>query len=218
MRRRQQKGLPLRRLAFVFALCAAVLVALSGTAVADTTLTFTGVNGASQGGYYVSPYTATVNGVPTMIFCDDFVHEVTWNETWTAYVSSFDSLTHVRFKDDDTLQDYDEAAFLIEQSLSHPSEYGNVQYAIWAIFNPTQAEGSSGFITSGTDSSSYWLSLAESQHFHPGEFSNWRVYTPKDSGEGSPQEMLGPTPAPEPGTLLLLGTGMVGLIRKRRKQ
>ena len=42
-----RKDYPMRRLTIVFTLCASVLLALSGTAVADTTLTFTGVNGAS---------------------------------------------------------------------------------------------------------------------------------------------------------------------------
>ena len=40
---------------------------------ADTvTLQLTGLNGATQGGYYVGPVSGTVNGTPITMVCDDF--------------------------------------------------------------------------------------------------------------------------------------------------
>lgn len=202
---------------------AAILASLVGTASANTvTLTFTGVNGATQGGFYVSPYYATVGGTPDVsIYCDDFLHEITFNETWTANISTFDSLTNVRFNTgthEDVVRRYDEEAWLIEQLASNPTHLGDINFAMWAIMDPA-VETDAGF-TTGTLGSQYWLTLAESKTFTPGEFSNWEVLTPTSSDPGSAQEMFTMVPTPEPASLTLLGTGLLALgafIRKKKK-
>lgn len=196
-----------------------MLFVLAAAAAAGTvSITYRGPNGERQGGAPVGPYLGTVNGSPAKFICDDFLHSIHPGEKWNANVSTFDSLKHVRFKDNDTLQDYEEAGFLVEQMLTAPkSEYGDIQYAIWAIFNPSVVNAK-GFTTTGTTSSSHWLNLTDHQTFRPGEFSNLIIYTPTSNGSRAPQEFFSFVPTPEPGTLLLLGTGLVWLSRRKKKQ
>ncbi len=51
-------------------------------------MVFTGVNGAQDGQYYVSPYIGTMNGQTVTLFCDDMLHEVTFGQTWSANVTN----------------------------------------------------------------------------------------------------------------------------------
>src|SRR5271154_6218713 len=76
----------------------ALLLLMTPLAHADgtTTMQFTGVNGANNGVYYVSPYTGTMNdgtaGAQTVsLFCDDINNEVSVGEVWNANVTNLSS-------------------------------------------------------------------------------------------------------------------------------
>src|ERR1700689_2418331 len=60
-------------------------VAGAGYATAQSTFTLTGVgSNIVLDGIYISPYTATINGVQTAVICDDFKDEVYVGESWMA--------------------------------------------------------------------------------------------------------------------------------------
>lgn len=201
-----------KRLSFLMLAAIAAVVLLAPSAMADgteVTVTLTGVSGGVQGGVYTSPYFATVGGETNVgIVCDDYNHEVTMGETWTAYEYNFSNLSGVRFQGANpaaTLQLYDEAAWLITQLAANPSDSGDISFAIWAIFSPNVLT-TPGYLDGNA---AWWLNQAENQTYHSGEFSNFLILTPTDPGPDSAQEYLVMTP--EPGSILLLGVGIIAL-------
>jgi hypothetical protein len=158
-------------------------------------LTSAGSNVAD--GIYVSPYYATVNGVPnTKVVCDDFDDDSHLNTVpWSASIVSLSSLASPSNllntawgAAGKTFQMYEEAAWLtmplLSQTAGTPGQV-NYSYAVWAVFDPI---GVANWLNSYGDTATYnavfgpngllACAAAAASSFTPGQFSNVLIITP----------------------------------------
>ena len=150
-------------------------------------ITFVSPGALAQGGFYVGPYNFTVDSQSKSLVCDDFIDHITAGESWNANVYTFSDLSQAKFAPAG-LQSYGEAAWLYEEGLLHTNAWSDIQYAIWAVFNPDPVKASSGWTTG----SSNWLATSQQQAFTANEFHGIKFYTPTQLTNG-PQELIGGT-------------------------
>lgn len=202
----------------------AVVLLLAPFAFADggsaVQVEFTGVNGANDGQYYVSPYYGVINpgtssAQNVVLFCDDINNEVTFGQTWTANITNLGTALNTTNGFANTRYGsvvgsavlsnpgvaYEEAAWLVSQFATHTNDLVNLQYALWDIMNP------------GTYSNSdvnSWLSLAAADYssINPYGFEIITNVGPL-SLTGQVQEFIVQTP--EPSTLALMLCGALAL-------
>jgi hypothetical protein len=193
----------------ILALGLLVAVAVSSqTAVADTvTLTFVGVGGPNSGGVYTYPYEFRVNGgsvVPLM--CVSYGQEIYQQspyEQWQANVESIST----------TVQK--EEAYLYSQALSSPfgsQAAANAQWAAWEVGDPALVGSLPGGLDNAGITTDYGNALTWVAN--PNEtYSDFTLYVPiggtQNNGDTLPQTFI--TETPEPSSLMLFGSGLLGL-------
>jgi hypothetical protein len=180
------------------------------------TMVFTGVNGANDTQYYVSPYYGTMNGQTVTLFCDDILNEVTFGQTWQANVTNLataiigNDFSQTRYGSvagsavlGNPMLAYEEAAWLTTKFASNPNDLVNLQYALWDIMNPN-SRGVGNLDVQNL----LWLA---SQNYGTINLSNFEIVTNVGplSLTGQVQEFIVQTP--EPGTLALLICGLLAV-------
>jgi hypothetical protein len=212
-----------------------LLLVLTPLAHADgtTTMLFTGVNGANDGVYYVSPYTGTMNygtsNAQTVgLFCDDINNDVYIGETWTANVTNMASgnFSNTRYGNGwvnpnlgatNPLTLYEEGAWLVSQFGSHTNDYVSLQYALWDLMSP----GAEPTNYAGTDGIkvSQWLTWA-GQNYGQINPANFEIITNVGTlaYRGQVQEFIVQTPEPATVVLLLIGIGAMFLLALKRQR
>jgi hypothetical protein len=224
-----------RGIAFVVALAAFVAVMLfagMSASAAIVTMDYTGAEGNNSGGVYVYPYDFTIDSSSSTseLMCDDFTHQISTGDTWTANTLNVSDLnagnvTQLEFPSAG-VTGYLEAAYLFVEEVnafnaSNSDPDGLYNWATWDLL--TNSDVSS--VLSPTDEAQVQIDLnaveALGGTLTPSQFSNVTIYTPTDMSSTGPQEFMGYNTGniivPEPCAFALLGVGAIGLLARRKR-
>ncbi len=205
----------------------------SGTSSGPTEFTFVGWNGGNwQNGYpyYITPTNGPV-GDYLAVMCDDYLHGGMPGDQWEANITDLGSgnISLTRFNNTPGINAlyplflYDEAGWILLQTPQTPtSMWQDMNSAVWTIFDPTAPCDSN---------CQAWIAAAMrnvpllQQNFFDDVYIVTPVnqHDPNDNdiqefmyiGESSSSGGSDQSSVPEPGTVVLMGTGLATVFGRK---
>ena len=199
----------------------------------NMTIKLESVGGQSSGvvqGEYVYPYNFSFNGSTdlTSLMCISYENEITIGESWTATMTPVDGSGN---------EQYVEAAYILSQAAAPGASANTIavaQWANWELFDPNYTtDGLKANLPDGYQTQITTLlgkaSTFAANNVNTTDYPNIDIFIPvagtQPSGDGYPQIFVGdptddgaddgsdddPHAAPEPSSLVLFGSGLLGL-------